>query len=143
MDLERDWPCRKPVSEQRKPDCCSRRTIVLMVDWRSRLAELCFSSLGREAIGADVNLEGTLSPTTHLFSESPSRIVISFGPRTLTQCAKSPSAITRRSRSWVALVEHRLIINVNGDEASGNVMCRIWKQAWRSALSGKLQAEGV
>ena len=27
------------------------------------LAESCFSSLGREAIGAEVNLEGTLGPT--------------------------------------------------------------------------------
>ena len=42
------------------------------------LTESCFSSLGREVIGADVNLEGALDPTTHLFSESPSRIVISF-----------------------------------------------------------------
>ena len=43
-------------------------------------AESCFSSLGRDAIGADVNLEGSLDPTTHLFSESPSRIIISFDP---------------------------------------------------------------
>src|SRR5215510_457345 len=42
------------------------------------LAESCFSSLGREAIGAEVDLIGPLGPTSHLFSESPSRIVISF-----------------------------------------------------------------
>src|SRR6185503_8405621 len=44
------------------------------------LAESCFSSHGREAIGADVNLEGALGPTSQLFSESPSRIIISFDP---------------------------------------------------------------
>src|SRR6185295_125649 len=42
------------------------------------LAESCFSSLGREAIGAEIDLEGELNPTTLLFSESPSRIIISF-----------------------------------------------------------------
>src|SRR6476661_4764673 len=42
------------------------------------LAESCFSSLGRDAIGADVDLKGELGPTALLFSESPSRIVISF-----------------------------------------------------------------
>ncbi|HKR22783.1 MAG TPA: phosphoribosylformylglycinamidine synthase subunit PurL, partial [Pyrinomonadaceae bacterium] len=42
------------------------------------LAECCFSSLGREAIGAQVNIEGSLNATSLLFSESPSRIIISF-----------------------------------------------------------------
>src|ERR1044072_1865553 len=42
------------------------------------LAESCFSSLGRDAIGVNVDLKGDLGPTAVLFSESPSRIVISF-----------------------------------------------------------------
>src|SRR6476659_8465643 len=42
------------------------------------LAESCFSSLGRDTIGAKVNLEGTIGPTSLLFSESPSRIIVSF-----------------------------------------------------------------
>ena len=66
------------------------------------LAESCFSSLGREAIGADVNLEGALDPTTHLFSESPSRIVISFDPadadavREIAERNNAPFAILGR-----------------------------------------------
>ena len=44
------------------------------------LAESCFSSLNREAIGADLNLSGTLPESSLLFAESPSRIVISFDP---------------------------------------------------------------
>src|SRR5215468_12223766 len=44
------------------------------------LAESCFSSLGRDAVGAAVDLNGPFGPTTLLFSESPSRIVISFDP---------------------------------------------------------------
>jgi phosphoribosylformylglycinamidine synthase len=48
------------------------------------IAESCFSSLGRAAAGAEINLEtGGLSTEAVLFSESPSRIVISFAPENL------------------------------------------------------------
>ena len=42
------------------------------------LAESCFASLKREAIGADMNLDGSLPASVLLFAETPSRIVISF-----------------------------------------------------------------
>ncbi|HYN25930.1 MAG TPA: phosphoribosylformylglycinamidine synthase subunit PurL, partial [Pyrinomonadaceae bacterium] len=42
------------------------------------LAESCFSSLNRPGIGADVEITGSLPATNLLFSESPSRIIISF-----------------------------------------------------------------
>jgi phosphoribosylformylglycinamidine synthase len=46
------------------------------------LAESCFSSLGRKSFGAEVNLSSSdLSGETLLFGETPSRIVISFGPQ--------------------------------------------------------------
>lgn len=49
------------------------------------IAESCFSSLGREAIGAEIDLEtGDISKAALLFGESPSRIVISFMPENLT-----------------------------------------------------------
>src|SRR4029078_8199930 len=63
------------------------------------LAESCFSSLGREAIGAEVDLKGPLGPTILLFSESPSRIVISFDStetnaiQEIAERNKSPFAI--------------------------------------------------
>ena len=48
------------------------------------IAESCFSCLNRNAIGASVDLpESELSNETQLFSESPSRIVISFAPENL------------------------------------------------------------
>jgi len=48
------------------------------------IAESCFSSLNRKAIGAEISLkEAALNATTILFSESPSRIVISFAPENL------------------------------------------------------------
>ena len=45
------------------------------------IAESCFSSLGRPAIGAEISVqESTLSPAALLYGETPSRIVISFAP---------------------------------------------------------------
>src|SRR5439155_6238708 len=42
------------------------------------LAECCFSSLNRAAFGADVDITGEYDLATRLFSETPSRIIISF-----------------------------------------------------------------
>jgi len=42
------------------------------------LAECCFSSHRHEACGADSDITGEYDVTTRLFSESPSRIIISF-----------------------------------------------------------------
>ncbi len=48
------------------------------------IAESCFSSLNRQAIGAEVDLKNeNLAAEARLFSESPSRIVISFAPENL------------------------------------------------------------
>jgi phosphoribosylformylglycinamidine synthase len=48
------------------------------------IAESCFSSLNRKTIGAEIRLKSeNLSTEALLFSESPSRIVISFAPENL------------------------------------------------------------
>ena len=48
------------------------------------IAECCFSSLNREAIGANIDLTSNgLSNEAVLFAESPSRVVISFAPENL------------------------------------------------------------
>jgi len=50
------------------------------------IAESCFSSLNRKAIGAAIELKDeNLSTEVQLFSESPSRIVISFAEENLEQ----------------------------------------------------------
>ena len=78
LDLERELAVQKACLEAAEAglllsahDCSDGGLAVA-------LAESCFSSLGREAIGAEVNLTGPLGPTATLFSESPSRIIISF-----------------------------------------------------------------
>jgi phosphoribosylformylglycinamidine synthase len=48
------------------------------------IAECCFSSLGRAALGAEIEIQADgLSTEALLFGESPSRIVISFAPEHL------------------------------------------------------------
>lgn len=48
------------------------------------LAELCFSSLGRDAVGADIELaSGGISKEAVLFGETPSRIIITFAAEDL------------------------------------------------------------
>nr|MBA2379566.1 phosphoribosylformylglycinamidine synthase II [Blastocatellia bacterium] len=48
------------------------------------IAESCFSSLGRDVVGASIEVEsGGLAAEAVLFGESPSRIVISFAPENL------------------------------------------------------------
>src|SRR5260370_33188959 len=42
------------------------------------LAECCFSSLNRTVFGAEIDITGEYDLATRLFSETPSRIVISF-----------------------------------------------------------------
>jgi phosphoribosylformylglycinamidine synthase len=106
------------------------------------LAESCFSSLGRDAIGAAVDLKGPLGPTTLLFSESPSRIVISFNSsdtaavQELAERNNAPFAILGRAGG------NELVISVDGEETVRAEVAEL-ESAWRDALASKLQAEIV
>ena len=107
------------------------------------LAESSFASLGRGAIGAEVNLTGTLEPTAALFSESPSRIIISFDPSD----ASAVQEIAERNNAPFEVLGRvggsRLSIRVNGEETVAAAEVAELEAAWRGALSDKLQAEVV
>ncbi len=106
------------------------------------LAESCFSTLAREAIGADVKLAGELGPTAVLFSESPSRIIISFNA-TDTDAVKELAANHNAPFTILGRVGGtHLTIDVNGSEVVSSDVAAL-ETAWRGALSGKLQAEVV
>jgi phosphoribosylformylglycinamidine synthase len=106
------------------------------------LAESCFSSLGRVAIGAEVDLNGPLGPTVELFSESPSRIIISFDPadaaavQEIAERHQAPFAILGR------VTGNDLVIAVAGEEAVRGGVAEL-ESVWRDALADKLQAELV
>jgi phosphoribosylformylglycinamidine synthase len=104
------------------------------------LAECSFSSLGRDAIGARIDIEAKLSPTSLLFSESPSRIIVTFSPAVADQVR----LIADRNKAPFAVIGvvggNKLEILVNGREVV-NADVTDLESTWRSALSRKLQAE--
>jgi phosphoribosylformylglycinamidine synthase len=111
------------------------------------LAECCFSSLNRDAIGANVSLPKTLSDTplnsptsTTLFSETPSRIIISF-PESSREAIEG---LAERKDCPLTIIGRvggdQLQISAGEDEAiSANV--RELESVWRGSLSKKLEAE--
>jgi phosphoribosylformylglycinamidine synthase subunit PurL len=142
LDLERELAVQKTCLEAAEAglllsahDCSDGGLAVA-------LAELCFSSLGREAIGASLDLTGTLAATTVLFSESPSRIVVSFD----SSDAGAVQKIADRNNAPFAILGRvggkKLTLNVNGNEAVSAEVSHL-EAAWRSALSEKLRAEVV
>jgi len=106
------------------------------------LAESCFSSLGRDAIGAEAELSGSLGPTALLFSESPSRIIVSFDASDVSAVQE----IAERNNAPFAIIGRvggsRLTIAVNGDEMIAAEVSEL-ETPWRVSLSAKLQAEVV
>jgi phosphoribosylformylglycinamidine synthase II len=106
------------------------------------LAECCFSSLNREAIGAEVHLTGVLSTKAHLFSESPSRIIVSFdeaGRGQMEEIAASMNCpLTILGRTGGA----DLSITADGEEVVRLSIAEL-EAAWRTSLKTKLHAEAM
>ncbi|HEV2802542.1 MAG TPA: phosphoribosylformylglycinamidine synthase subunit PurL [Pyrinomonadaceae bacterium] len=106
------------------------------------LAECCFSSLNRRSVGAEVNLSGArLTAATHLFGETPSRIVVSFEESALARMeaiaaqAGCPFAVIGRTSE-----DARLSIAVEG-EACVSLGVEALESGWRTSLGEKLRAE--
>jgi phosphoribosylformylglycinamidine synthase len=142
LDLERELAVQKACLEAAEAgllisahDCSDGGLAVT-------LAESSFSSLGRDAIGAEVDLKGPLGPTALLFSETPSRIVVTFA----SSDAGAIQEIAQRNNAPFAIIGRvggtRLMINVNGSEAIDAAVSEL-EAGWRTALSDKLQTELV
>ena len=104
------------------------------------LAECCFSSLNREVFGADIDLTGDYDLATRLFSESPSRIVISFDESALGDVEEIVAAAGCPMTLLGSVGSDRLRIESDGDEVIQLDVGEM-ESAWRSSLKGKLQAE--
>jgi phosphoribosylformylglycinamidine synthase subunit PurL len=104
------------------------------------LAESSFSSLNRPAIGAEVELQSQLSTPSLLFSESPSRIIISFASsdeqaiRDIAATHNSPYTVIGR------VAGDALRITANEKVVVNEAVSRL-ESVWRSALPRKLQAD--
>jgi phosphoribosylformylglycinamidine synthase len=104
------------------------------------LAECCFSSLNREAYGADIDITGDYDVATRLFSETPSRIIISFDESALGDIEEIVAAAGCPMTLLGNVGADRLRIETDGDEVI-QVDVSEMENAWRSSLKNKLQAE--
>jgi phosphoribosylformylglycinamidine synthase II len=104
------------------------------------LAESCFSSLNRSGIGADVEITGSFPPTTLLFSESPSRIIVSFSE----SAREAIEEIARLKGCPFTILGtvggNRLRINTDGATLIDGSVEQL-ESAWRTSLYKKLQTE--
>jgi phosphoribosylformylglycinamidine synthase len=114
------------------------------------LAECCFASLNRPAIGADITipdaLTGSLAAITTLFSESPSRIIISFSESSRA----TVESLAEQENCRLNIIGHvggqRLRIKLDkgtGQEAEKVIDMPVseLENVWRGSLSKKLEAE--
>jgi phosphoribosylformylglycinamidine synthase II len=105
------------------------------------LAESCFASLNRSGVGAEIEVTaGSLSPASMLFSESPSRIILSFPPVSLALVED----LAARANCPITLLGHvggdRLRITLD-NEAAVSLDVSELENVWRGALAKKLEAE--
>jgi len=109
------------------------------------LAESCFSSLNRDAIGAEISLEAGsagILPASLLFSETPSRIIISFDEPARSEI----EAIAKDTGSPITILGtvggDRLRIKLGEQEVVNSRVAEM-EAVWRSSLKLKLQAEAM
>jgi phosphoribosylformylglycinamidine (FGAM) synthase-like enzyme len=109
------------------------------------LAECCFSSLNAAAIGAQVELNGSLPVASLLFSESPSRILVSFDEHARGAIAEIAA---RRNCPFTVLghvtgyTDGELSITVRGDNVIKAPVAAL-EDAWRTSLGNKLRAAAM
>jgi phosphoribosylformylglycinamidine synthase len=102
------------------------------------IAECCFSSLGRKAAGADIELKANgLSTEAQLFAETPSRVVVSFASenaeriRQVVESNRCPFQIIGK------VTGSDLIITVNEERISAPVS--ELETAWKTSLESQLE----
>ncbi|MET0753135.1 MAG: phosphoribosylformylglycinamidine synthase subunit PurL [Pyrinomonadaceae bacterium] len=103
------------------------------------ITESCFSSLNRKAVGAEIELKDVdLETATHLFGESPSRIVISFSPEKLSEI----EAIAGENNCPFAVIGkvagEDLKIKINGKEIVSASVEEL-ETAWKVSLENQLE----
>jgi len=106
------------------------------------LSECCFSSLNREAFGADIDITGEDDAVTRLFSETPSRIIISFDQSALGDIEEIVAAASCPMTLLGNVGSDRLRIESDGEEVIQLDVAEM-ESAWRSSLKEKLKAEAM
>jgi phosphoribosylformylglycinamidine synthase len=103
------------------------------------IAESCFSSLNRKRIGAEIELKSeNLSTEALLFSESPSRIVISFAPENLEKIQAIAEEIDCPLAVIGTIGGENLKIKTNQAEAISASIAEL-ELIWSSSLEKQLE----
>jgi phosphoribosylformylglycinamidine synthase len=102
------------------------------------IAECCFSSLGRDAIGAKIELASNgLSNEALLFGESPSRIVISFAAENLEAVRE---AIGECPYELIGTVQNdTLKISIDGEQTVDSPVAQL-ESVWETSLEMTLSS---
>ncbi len=101
------------------------------------IAESCFSSLNRKAVGAEIELKNeNLSTEAQLFSESPSRIVISFTPENLEKAKEISKDCPFKVLGRVG--GESLMIKFNDKEIISAKITEL-ENVWKNALGNRLE----
>ena len=136
LDLERrvQEVCLKIIQEELVESAhdCSDGGLAVAI------AESCFSSYRREAVGCEIKLEGELSSAALLFSETPSRIMISA----IDQNVGAILALAREHDVAASVIGRtkgeRLVIQANGERIIDRTVSEI-ESAWRGVLPRMLE----
>ncbi len=100
------------------------------------IAEQCFASLNNEANGAEISLSNEdLDASTQLFSESPSRIVISFVPESLEKVKEIVGDCPFEIIGKVSKGSFK--ISVNGED-SISASVKSLQTGWKTSLEDQL-----
>jgi phosphoribosylformylglycinamidine synthase II len=108
------------------------------------LAECSFSSLNRAAIGAEITLPGSLfgslPAASMLFSESPSRIIVSF-PASSRAALEIIAGREKCPFTVIGYVGGNSLQVKLGEEETISAEVSAMENVWRSSLSKKLETE--
>jgi phosphoribosylformylglycinamidine synthase subunit PurL len=101
------------------------------------LAEACFSSYRKEAVGATVSIEGEHTAAALLFGESPSRVVLSARPDAVARIAEIAAELGVAYAEVGKVGGDRLTISVNGATAVDRPVADL-ERSWRSLIGEKM-----
>jgi phosphoribosylformylglycinamidine synthase subunit PurL len=106
------------------------------------LAECCFSSLGRDALGVTVTLDEGVSSAASLFGETPSRVLVSFEESQRTRLERIAAQAGAPLKVIGRVGGGRLRITVGGAEQVSQAVSEL-EAVWRDSLGDRLQAEVI
>ena len=106
------------------------------------IAESCFSTYRRVAVGCEVDLKGESSAAALLFAETPSRIVLSAVAGNVDQIIELAAQHNIAAVVIGRTGGERLVIDVNGERAVDRSVGEV-ESAWRGMLPGMLETASI